>query len=48
MTFPPWFELLNGLDSWRKRSRALIDLCGAAEARLFIVLARVLEVGPDR
>jgi len=43
----PWFEFLDGIALWRQRSRAMRDLCDAAEARLFIVLGRVLEIAPE-
>ena len=38
-----WLEYLDGLDAWRRRSRALIEVCNAAEARLLIVLKRLLD-----
>ena len=38
-----WLEYLDGLDAWRRRSRALIEVCDAAEARLLIVLKRLLD-----
>ena len=42
-----WLEYLDGLDGMRTQSRALIEVCDCAEARLLIVLKRIADAAPE-
>ena len=43
-----WLEYLDGLDDWRRRSRALIEVCDCAEARLLVTLTRLADAEIQR
>ncbi len=42
-----WLEYLDGLDGLRAQSRALIEVCDCAEARLIIALKRIADAAPQ-
>ena len=41
-----WLEYLDGLDGLRAQSRALIEVCDCAEARLLIAMKGIADAAP--